>query len=77
MAELYIITEEGSKEAFKDLSNQSLILLYSISQYHEKYIFTNWIMNELISRGFSKRDIKITESTLTKFYNALLLQENL
>ena len=68
------ITFESFVDTVKDMPNASLVMLYSLSRYHEKYIFTSWVQKELAMRGFKNADLSSFDTEFSNFYHMLLNQ---
>lgn len=72
-----VITPESFVETVKDMPNACVVMLYSLSRYHEKYIFTSWVQKELAARGFKNFDLQQFDSQFSEFYDMLLKQDDL
>lgn len=71
------ITKEVFKDFAKDAPNTSLVILYSLSRYHEKYNLTQWVMEELSARGFTKDAMGDFDTNFSNFYDQMLKQDDL
>lgn len=65
------------KQNLKQTITHQLIMLYSISKYHEKYHFTQWVLDELLQRGLSKKDVDGFDEHFSKLYDRLINSETL
>lgn len=72
-----MITQKSFQEFISGAPNASLVIIYALSRYHEKYSLTSWCLTELEKRGFSKNDIANFDSNFTTFYDTMLKQEGL
>jgi len=72
---------EINKVYFDDLAkgaaDVAIVMIYSISKYHEKYKLTSYAMKELEKRGYRKEDLAFFDENWTKFYDTMLNQEDL
>jgi hypothetical protein len=71
------ITQESAFEAFKTMTNTSMVILYSLSKYHEKYHMAGWALTELENRGFVKEALIDFDQNFIDVYKMILTQENL
>ena len=67
-----MLQEEPIRKQISELASAQLVMLYSISRYHEKYRFTQWVLEELITRDFTEFDIQAFDNNFSEFYNSLL-----
>ena len=72
-----MITQESFQEFISGAPNAVLVMLYSLSRYHEKFNLTKWCMDELIKRGFKKEDFYQFDTNFTNFYDQMLNQDDL
>lgn len=71
------ITEESFNEFASTAPNSAIVMIYSITRYHEKFLVTAWAMKELEKRGFNKKDLDVFDTQFSNFYYQLLNQEGL
>lgn len=72
-----VITEDSARETLKVMPTEVLVCFYSISKYHEKYKFTNWVVEELEKRRTPRESLNEIDSEIQSFYDALINQDNL
>jgi hypothetical protein len=71
------ITKEKFDEFMKTAPHVTVIDMYCISKYHEKFRLTGWCMKELERRGFTKEAMAHFEVSFIDFYHQMLKQEDL
>lgn len=74
---LHPITKIEFSEFMKGWPAPLVVSIYCISRYHEKFRMTNWCMQELERRGFTKQDISKFDDQFEQFYDQMLKQEDL
>jgi hypothetical protein len=74
---LHPITAEDFVPFLKDMPHSLVISIYCISRYHEKFRVTKWCMQELETRGFSKKDMAEFDEQFEGFYDQMLKQNDL
>lgn len=77
MSEKIVINEETFMDFAKEAPNASVVMLYALSKYHEKYKVTEWCMRLLTDRGFTKDDIKHFDKNFIDFYDQMIQQDDL
>jgi hypothetical protein len=74
---LHPITEEEFPAFLESMPSALVVSIYCISRYHEKFRVTQWCMNELKKRGFSKKDMSDFDGQFEGFYDQMLKQNDL
>jgi len=74
---LHPITKEEFPEFIKGMPSALIVSIYCISRYHEKFLVTKWCMQELETRGFTKKDMRDFDDQFEGFYDQMLKQNDL
>jgi len=77
MPDKIFITEESFNAFAKDAQSVAIVMLYSLSKFHEKYKVTEWCMRVLTERGFKKADLRGFDDNFTDFYQQMINQDGL
>jgi hypothetical protein len=71
------ITAVGFNSMVEGMPSATVVSLYCISKYHEKWRITEWCLRALEKRGFTKADMKDFDENFENFYHQMLIQPDL
>lgn len=71
------ITPASFNSMIETMPTITLVTLYSVSKYHEKWRVTDWCLRALEKRGFSKEDVAYFDDNFKNFYHQMMVQQDL
>jgi hypothetical protein len=71
------ITAVGFASMISTMPSATLVTLYCISKYYDKYRVTGWLLKALEKRGFTKEDMADFDENFTNFFEQMITQQDL